>query len=67
MLNKISQQVQKPRKPGAKLFERGTPWSINRRVLDRLYDDVTLKIIPIKILIEIARDMREALYGARAP
>ena len=61
MLN-TSSQVKKPRKTGLKIYVLGTPWSIHRRMLDCLYDDLSAKIITAKLLVEISRDMRKALY-----
>lgn len=46
-----------------KLNLRGTPISINRRILEHLYKDLQEKRITALLLVEISRDMRKALYG----
>lgn len=61
MLKHNDQLVSKPRN-GLFLFLRGTPFSINRRILDHLYQDLKEKKITAMLLIEISRDMRKALY-----
>ena len=45
-----------------KLYTRGTPYSIHRRMLDHLYADLTAKRITAMLMMEISRDMRKALY-----
>lgn len=56
-------KVDNPKKRARKLYTRGTPVSINRRILDHLYQDLKEKRITAILLIEISRDIREAIYG----
>jgi len=62
MLNHKEPSVNNHRN-GQLTFLRGTPWSLNRRILDHLYQDLREKKITALLLIEISRDMRKALYS----
>jgi len=57
-----SSQVHNRRKAGRKLYCRGTAFTLNRRILDHLYQDMAEKRITANFLLEIARDMRKALH-----
>ncbi len=62
MILRHQSYVHKPGKVARKLYTRGTPYSINRRILDHLYADLQAKRITAMLLIEISRDIKEALY-----
>jgi len=55
-------KVNNYRNNARKLSERGTPYSIYRRILDHLYVDLKDKRITALLLIEISRDMNKILY-----
>lgn len=64
MLLQKPEVVKKPRKDKGKTqlrWTRGTPYSLNQRILDHLYRDLRAQRITAMLLIEISRDMREAL------
>ncbi|MEK6828973.1 MAG: hypothetical protein AABY15_02520, partial [Nanoarchaeota archaeon] len=62
MLVHKSEKVHNQRKAGTRIICQGTAYSINRRVLDRLYYDLREKVITATLLVEISRDMQKALY-----
>lgn len=45
-----------------KLADRGTPYSIYRRILDHLYEDLRNKRITAIFLIEVSRELKKILH-----
>lgn len=36
---------------------------VHRNILEHLWKDAKKKIIPMQLLVEVARDIRKAIYG----